>query len=392
YTSLFAVVPLVTLLVSVLSLFPSFQVFGSQVQDMIYDRLLPGTSSQLEQYISSFASQARNLTWVGLVILMTTAYLMLVNIERVFNEIWGVGEVRKGLSSFLLYWSVLSLGPLLLGIGIGISSYVTSLSLFEAFTEVSASVGVNSFILDIVPIIFTALGFTLLYVAVPNCSVTLRHGFVGGLVVAIAFVLVKKLFTWFISVASFEFVYGAFAAMPIFLFWIYICWVVILFGANLVRGVTLFQTQHQMLKVHPTLLMLALLHKFWSRQQEGRGVKISELGDEHWPFRSTQIEEFLDLLSEHKVIKACTEAEYVLSRDLQTITLFQILNWLPWPHPQESDFQGQLPDCVARHLPAFSVLQSQFQGVQADMQKTFADDLNTFFRQHQDNSVSVGSP
>src|SRR5690606_11604072 len=137
YTSLFAVVPLITLVFTILSAFPSFRVFGDQVQTLIFNRLLPSSSLELEGYLATFASQARNLTWVGALMLFVTSYLMLVNVERNFNLIWGVEESRKGLSSFLLYWSVLSLGPLLLGVGFAISSYVTSLTLFERFNEVS---------------------------------------------------------------------------------------------------------------------------------------------------------------------------------------------------------------------------------------------------------------
>jgi len=101
--SLFAVIPLLTLLITILSAFPAFQVFGTQIQAMIFDRLLPSSTSQLENYFTEFSAQARNLTWVGTVMLVLTSLLMLINIERSFNRIWEVCESRKGLNSFLLY-------------------------------------------------------------------------------------------------------------------------------------------------------------------------------------------------------------------------------------------------------------------------------------------------
>ncbi|MEX1056813.1 MAG: YihY family inner membrane protein, partial [Natronospirillum sp.] len=109
FTSLFAVVPLFTLLITMLSAFPQFQEVGTQVQEALFERLLPSSSDELQAHIQSFATQARNLTWVGALMLLGTSYLMLVNIEQNFNAIWGVGQLRKGLASFLLYWSVLSL-------------------------------------------------------------------------------------------------------------------------------------------------------------------------------------------------------------------------------------------------------------------------------------------
>ena len=191
YMSLFAVVPLLTLILAILSAFPSFQVFGNQIQDMIFNRLLPSSSSELEVYLSDFSEQAKNLTWIGAVMLLATAYLMLVNIERSFNRIWSVAQQRKGIASFLLYWSVLSLSPLLLGVGFAISSYITSFTLFEKFTEVSDIVGAKSMVLSIFPAVTTTIAFTLLYVAVPNCGVRLRHALTGGLVVALLFIIVK---------------------------------------------------------------------------------------------------------------------------------------------------------------------------------------------------------
>ena len=255
FTSLFAVVPLLTLMVAILSAFPSFQVFGSQIQTMVFNRLLPSTSEELEGYLTSFSGQARNLTWVGAVMLLGTAYLMLVNMERNFNRIWGVAEQRKGIGSFLLYWSVLSLSPLLLGMGFAISSYVTSLTLFETFTDLSEVVGARNLFLGLFPLLLSTLGFTLLYVAVPNCGVRFRHALYGGLAVALAFVLVKWIFTRFIAGASYELIYGTFAAMPIFLMWIYVCWVVILFGANLVRAFPLYGVSTGTEDVHPVLLL-----------------------------------------------------------------------------------------------------------------------------------------
>ena len=125
YMSLFAVIPLLTVLVTMLSSFPAFQVFGNQIQAMIFERLLPSSSSELENYFTGFSDQARNLTWVGALMLLVTSFLMLLNIESSFNRIWEVREPRKGLNSFLLYWSVMSLGPILLGLGFAISSYIT---------------------------------------------------------------------------------------------------------------------------------------------------------------------------------------------------------------------------------------------------------------------------
>lgn len=390
YTSLFAVVPLLTLTVAILSAFPSFQVFGSQVQGAIYNRLLPSTSLELEGYFTNFAGQARNLTWAGAVMLLVTAYLMLVNIERNFNRIWGVGEQRKGIASFLLYWSVLSLGPLLLGLGFAISSYVTSLELFEAFTDLSDSVGARSLLLGLFPLVLSTLGFTLLYVAVPNCGVRFRHALYGGLAVALTFVLVKWIFTTFITRASYQLIYGTFAAVPIFLMWIYVCWTVILFGANLVRAFPLYGSSTGTEDVHPILLLLALLHRLWRQQQTGGVVKISDLLEEKWPFRRVSADEFLSFLESHHLVQNIKDDEYLLARDLGSIRFWELLQSAPWPLPPAAALDAPLPGIIQAELPSHAALLQRFREVAGSSAEVFADSVGNWFRAGSAHQAEAG--
>jgi membrane protein len=380
YMSLFAVVPLMTLAVSILSAFPSFQVFSDRIQDMIFERLLPSSSSELEQYLENFAGQARNLTWIGAVMLFATAYFMLVNIERSFNRIWDVAQPRKGISSFLLYWSVLSLSPLLLGVGFAISSYVTSLALFETFTEVSDIVGARTVVLGIFPALLTTIAFTLLYVAVPNCGVRLKHALVGGAAVALMFVVVKWIFTRFITMASFEFVYGTFAAIPIFLMWIYICWTIILFGANLVRAIPIYHLRIMTKKIHPTLLILGLLNKFWQHHLEGTSVTIRELMDDDWAFQNDLLGRCISILQERKIIRDCGEGEFILNRELDSISLWELQSPLPWGLPEAKDLAGDIPEPVAGHLPEFSQLKERFSKIEKVSEDTFDQSIAGYFR------------
>ena len=387
YMSLFAVVPLLTLTLAILSAFPSFQVFGSQIQDMIFNRLLPSSSSELEVYLSDFTTQAKNLTWVGAVMLLATAYLMLINIERSFNQIWKVGQQRKGIVSFLLYWSVLSLSPLLLGVGFAMSSYITSLALFEKFTEVSGIVDARSVVLSVFLTILTTFAFTLLYVAVPNCGVRLRHALTGGLIVALLFIVVKWVFGGFIATASYEFVYGTFAAIPIFLLWLYICWVVILFGANLVRAIPVFRTTIIKEKLHPTLLVLALLHKFWMSHRQGNSVSVRELMESEWPFHDDQLDTCIVILLENKVIRACGENEYILNRDLGDLSFWDIQTLLPWGMPGRKDLEKELPASVAEHLGSLNELAASFSGLEDSAREKFSGSIEGLFRREVEDSA-----
>jgi membrane protein len=379
YTSLFAVVPFVTLLLAILSAFPSFQVFSNQIQNMIFTHLLPSSSSELAGYISEFVTHAKNLTWVGAIMLLVTAYLMLANVEGSFNKIWAVSEERKGLSSFLLYWSVLSMGPLLLGIAFAISSYITSLVLFERFTAISDLIGASSVLLELFPTVLTIGAFTLLFVAVPNSAVRIRDGLIGAVVVAIAFKIVKWIFATFIAKASYPFIYGTFAAIPIFLIWIYMCWVVILFGANLVRSIPLFSTHNVAIAVHPCLLLLALMHKFWDLQRQGRSLHLKDLLAEQWPPRAVNVDKLLLLLVELKIVRSINEEEYILIRDLHEVSMWDVLGATPWPLPLASDMTAYLPPVIVKHLPDIESLQKRFQGVEVLACKEFSQSINSYF-------------
>lgn len=383
FTSLFAVVPLLTLMLTILSAFPQFQQFGSQVQEMIFNRLLPSSSEELQSYLQTFSEQARNLTWAGAIMLVATAYLMLVNIEQNFNTIWGVSQHRRGISSFLLYWSVLSLSPLLLGVGLALSSYISSLALFETFTEVSTYVGVNQLFFTLFSLLLTALGFTLLYVAVPNCGVHLLHGFVGGLAVAFSFMVVKNIFTWAMSVASYAIVYGTFAALPIFLLWLYICWVVILLGANMVRCIPLFRESQRDVHVHKTILMLALLHDLWEKHQYGRTLVVDELMRENWPFVDVDIEECLELLISRRIIRAINDDEYILVQDLHVLSVWDFISGLPWALPKPDDLEKPLPEVLQHHLPAWPDVVAQLRRLEEEGRQGFQHSLDHYFRHHE---------
>ena len=380
YMSLFAVIPLLTVLITILSAFPAFQVFGSQVQAMIFDRLLPSSSSELENYFTGFSNQARNLTWVGAVMLIVTSFLMLLNIERSFNRLWEVREPRKGLNSFLLYWSVMSLGPILLGLGFAISSYITSLNLFDSFMDISEVLGTTTLFLGIFPLLLTAGAFTLIYIAVPNCGVRFQHGLIGGLTVAISFLVVKTVFTWFIGLASYQLVYGTFAAVPIFLLWIYLCWVLILLGANLVRALPAYSTEYKNSRVNPHIILIALLHKFWVLQKKGEGLQTGDLIKEKWPFNELSMADAIKVLEENNMVRSCGTDEFILSRDLQTISLQQLFTWLDVAMPKGSDFDN-LPELILQHIPDLENLKQRYANLEKSSQEAFAMSFASIFRQ-----------
>ena len=232
YTTLFALVPLITVMYSVLSMIPSLQQGRGAIEEILLGNLVPSSAETLMGYLYQFSEQARQLTTIGIVLLMVTAFMMLRSIEDSFNKIWLLKKGRKGVSSFLLYWAVLSLGPLLLSAGLGVSSYIASLGLWQEDWVPSSWVLLLAIV---VPYLTSFLAFTFIYWAVPNIKVPLKHAAIGGAVVALLFQIGQEVFaeasTFF---PSYQLIYGAFAAVPLFLLWLFLSWSVILLGSEVV--------------------------------------------------------------------------------------------------------------------------------------------------------------
>jgi membrane protein len=337
YTTLFAVVPLMTVSYSMLAAVPNFRGVGEQIQAWIFENFVPATGEVVQDYLGTFSSQAQSLTVIGIVFLAVTSIMMMKNIEAAFNRIWRVTEPRKGLSSFLLYWAVLSLGPILIGLGLLLTSYIASLSIFDSATEL---VG-RARMLALLPPFFSALAFMLLYAAVPNCRVPLRSAAVGGLFAAILFELAKRGFVQFVTLSpSYQLIYGAFAAVPLFLLWIYISWSIILLGAQLTRELTVAQVQKYRVNEPHLYTILGVLQRLWSAQQEGVPLEDRVLLKEIPGLDQGRWDEYVQLLSDAGLIRRTEGGQFLLSRDLNSYTLLQLQQALPWPLPdphQEED-------------------------------------------------------
>lgn len=261
FTTLFAVVPLMTVTFSVLSLVPELRRWDTTMREMLFRHVLPDTGTYIEGYLSGFASQASSLTTAGLIMLFLTCMLMLRRIESSFNKIWHVRQARTGINGFLLYWAILSIGPLLMGMAFLLSSYVASLQVLSLWFPWLA---VDRWLWSIIPVISTIVVFSLAYIAIPNTTVSIRHGLAGGAFAALLFEAARHVMAVAIQLfPSYKFVYGAFAAVPIFLIWVYVSWVIVLLGAELVQSMSFFRYQgrHASASLPDVLMILWGIHE-----------------------------------------------------------------------------------------------------------------------------------
>lgn len=229
FTTVLALVPMLTIALAIFTTFPLFNTFRASLEAYFIQSLMPKSiANTILGYLSQFAAKATRLSAVGAAALIVTAVAMLGMIDRVFNHIWRVKTRRPFMQRVLVYWAIVTLGPLLIGISMTMTSYV-----FTATNGVVMSLPfVGALFYTLVSVTLTMGAFTLLYMAVPNRFVDWRDAAWGGLVAAVAFEIAKRLFAIFVTkFPTYTVVYGALAAMPIFLVWIYVSWWITLVGA-----------------------------------------------------------------------------------------------------------------------------------------------------------------
>jgi membrane protein len=297
FTTLISVVPLLTVMLAVFSAFPMFGDFQLALEKYFLKALIPdGIARPVLAALTQFANKAKELGAAGVIFLVITAVTLMLTIDRTLNAIWRVREPRPVAQRVLVYWAAATLGPLLLGVSLTVTSLLLSAS--RGWIGVVPST-VGAFLVAL-EFALLALGMAALFRYVPNTHVEWRHALAGGLFVGVGFEFAKRALGWYIvKVPSYSTVYGAFATVPIFLVWLYVGWVIVLLGAVIAAyapSLRLGLVERGHLPGHRFELAVEVLRALAvARAGEGRGMRSNELA---LALRTDplQIEPILDLL------------------------------------------------------------------------------------------------
>lgn len=337
YTTLFAVVPMLTVFLVIISSIKALEPARQQVQQLIYSNFLPKTSIAFDKALNAFTDKSSNLTIIGILFLFLTTVLMLTNIETAFNRIWRVKETRGGILGFMRYWTIISLGPILLGSAFVISSTLASLNvLSNNFAGYELN---GAFILWLISFSLTILGFFILNWTIPNRNVPIKAAFIAGAFSAAVFELLKNLFGFIMSnFTSYQIVYGAFAVVPIFLLWIYLSWNIVLIGVEISYGLTAFSSGQDP-KRHPLLMLLDLLELMYKKQKYGESISEHEALDVLGRDEIGRFPGYVRLLEQQNLIKRTDDDRFVLTRNLSHVDFWSFYSKLPYalPHKHEID-------------------------------------------------------
>jgi len=229
FTTTISLVPLFTVALAIFSAFPMFARLQNTLQRWLVESLVPeNIAKQVLNYLNQFAAKAGQMGWAGALVLLVTALALILTIDRKLNDIWRVRQPRPLAQRILVYWAVLTLGPLLLAGSLTATSY----ALTASRGMVSGLPGGVRFLLDTLQFLLVMGGLAALYKYVPNTRVRWGHALLGGLFVASGLELAKSLLAWYLAkVPTYSVVYGTFATVPILLVWFYLAWVIVLLGA-----------------------------------------------------------------------------------------------------------------------------------------------------------------
>lgn len=320
YTSLLSMVPLLAVIFGVASAFPVFEQWAEKMQSFVFDNFVPASGEQVQLYLTGFLDSVSQLTLPGLLVLIVTALLLMVRIERAFNLIWRVPTARSIRNRVIMYWAVLTLGPLALGAAIALSAQPVFAQLGMDVSGSTSWRGVGVFFLS-------WLAFTMMFMLVPNRRVNFSHAAVGAVVSAVLFSVAKKAFVAFVANASFNVIYGTLAAIPIFLFWLYLVWIVILLGGSLAASLTTFndrKTDWGWPAKWEFLLAYRLVGYLFEAQKEGRAVAGEELLNLLEGATETGVVAQLNLFVDAGFVTRSEDGNWLLCRDLDSVSLLDL--------------------------------------------------------------------
>ena len=332
FTTLIALVPLATVMLAVFTAFPIFSNFQGALEQYFIQTLVPDTIARpVLKALTQFAGKASRLGTVGLLLLVGTALALVLTIDRTLNGIWRVRRARPIAQRVLVYWASLTLGPLVLGVSLSITSYVLSASR----GLVTAIPGVVSLLLSGLEFSLLAAGMAGLFYYVPNTQVRWRHAWAGALFVAVAFEVAKRGLAWYVeSVPTYSVIYGAFATVPILLLRIYLGWVIVLLGAVIAAYAPSLQmhiVRHANVPGQGFELALAVLQRLVAaRSTDARGLSLLGLAEQLCvdPLQVEPVLEHLKTLDWVLPLDEGGEARYVLLCDPATTSVAPLVELL----------------------------------------------------------------
>lgn len=356
YTTLFGLVPLSMVVFGVLSAFPVFDAWSAQLTTFIFSNFVPGAAAVIQEKLQGFAEATRDLTINGVLVLIASLLVTMWSIESTFNRIWRVPTSRPKLGRFLMYWTLLTLGTLVAVGSLALTSYVFALPALSGVEELPLSQRA----LRLLPNLVELALFTVAYWQIPHRTVPFRFALIGGLFATILFEIAKQGFAYYLlRVDTYQTVYKTLAAVPIFLIWLYISWVVMLLGASLAASLSAFRYQPRALRLPAGAELygyLRVLGRLNHARRSGQGMHLAEFQACEPMLTDDHLQQMLSGLCRLDIVRRAEGGAWLLSRDLDTVKLGELHEGLLLRVPGDivlpgfDDPIGREATCALEHL------------------------------------------
>jgi yihY family protein len=344
FTTLLALVPVLTVMIAVASIFPVFDRWSDSFVSFVNQTIVPQGADMVFDYIDAFRDQANRLTAIGSVMLVVTSLMLIRTIDNAFNRIWRVNTQRPWMMQFLVYWALLTFGPLSLGVGISFMVGSVQDSVLSSGAQQWTDALKTAARLAFMTVLLWGL-----YRFVPNRFVPARQAFVGALITAFCLETARFLFTWYMgNFDGYRSIYGAFAAVPFFLLWLNLLWTMLLGGAVLTSSLSYWQGEafrrgfDSRGRFDDVLKILLLLD---AAQKEGRTLSVQEFR-RHINMGYDELGELLEKLARYGYIYSGRQG-WVLKTGADSIELSELFKLFVYrPLPVERDHVNQAVDAV----------------------------------------------
>jgi membrane protein len=325
FTTLLSLVPLIAIGLSFVAAFPAFADYSEQIKAFILNTMVPEAANKvIAVYMQQFADNAIRLTAIGTAFLGVTALALMLTIDKALNAIWRVTRLRPLLHRLLIYWATLTIGPLLIGASLSLTSWVMRMSM--GLTQDIP--GINGALLQLAPLFLTSIAFSIPYLIVPNRRVSWRHALAGGVTAAVGFEAMKRGFALYIThFPTYQAVYGAFATIPIFLLWIYLSWLMVLLGAVIAASLSSWRFRKwRQDSTGPGRQFVNALRLLEVLGEAFRRGAVETYGSLHKRLLLTfeEMEQILDIMNRANLVRQVKGGGWVLILDPARITIADI--------------------------------------------------------------------
>lgn len=324
FTTLFALVPLSMVVFGALSAFPVFDEWSDQLSEYIFSNFVPTSASAVQGYLRDLSSNTVKLTAAGAIALVVSVLVTLTSVETTFNRIWRVPTARPRFGRFLVYWTVLTLGALVAASSLALSTQFFALAIFET----APGRLLEGLMLRLAPMTIELLCFATIFKVVPHRTVKWRHAVAGGVLSVLLFELVKQgMGFYFGRFGNYQAIYGPLAVVPIMMLWIWMGWVAVLLGASFASTMSAFRYQPTSMRLplgYEMYGLLRLLGRFAQARQQGKGLHTDDIQHLEPILTDSLVQDMLSKLDEAGVVSRAEAGEWLLARDLETVTLGEL--------------------------------------------------------------------